>query len=78
MLFLIFSVLVANPKNLPYTVTNPTPRGLLNRDMHVQYVRRYGNHLLRYFSRFMDQPGKAKVASPVCGRWTGKMNIERA
>ena len=38
MLFLIFSVLVANPKNLPYTVTNPTPRGLLNRDMHVQYV----------------------------------------
>ena len=31
-LFLIFSVLVANPRELLYTVTNPAPSGLLNRE----------------------------------------------
>ena len=31
LLFLTFSVLVANPKKLPYTVANPA-RGLLNRE----------------------------------------------
>ena len=33
LLFLTFSVLVANPKKLLYTVANPA-RGLLNRDKY--------------------------------------------
>ena len=31
LLFLTFIILVANPKNLLYTVANPAPRGILNR-----------------------------------------------
>ena len=31
LLFLTFSVLVTNPKNLLYMVANPAPRGILNR-----------------------------------------------
>ena len=35
LLFLIFSVLVANPKKLLYTVANPA-RGLLNREKRTK------------------------------------------
>ena len=34
-LFLTFSVLVAKPEKLLYTVANPAPRGLLNREMYI-------------------------------------------
>ena len=41
LLFLTFSVLVANPRKLLYTVVNPT-RDLLNRDI---YVFMHNNHV---------------------------------
>ena len=39
MLFLTFSVLVTTPQKLLYTVTNPTPRGLLNRENNTKRDR---------------------------------------
>ena len=73
--FLIFRVLVANPKKLLYTVANPA-RGLLNREMYtVECVCDTSGLFLpiyiyvcivNTFSRYdMDQPGV--VASPACG-----------
>ena len=54
LLFLTFSVLVANPKKLLYTVANPA-RGLLNREK-LAYESRllvYESRLLVYESRLL-------------------------
>ena len=48
-LFLTFSVLVANPKKLLYTVANPA-RGLLNREKRTkEKIWRWEDHGCKYF-----------------------------
>ena len=73
-----FSVLVANPEKLLYTVANPAPRGLLNREMYTVsslYAISVAYSFLHVPGMFvwsilsaeydMDQPGV--VASPARG-----------
>ena len=40
-LYSTFSVLVANPEKLLYTVANPAPRGMLDGEMYTVVCTRY-------------------------------------
>ena len=59
LLFLTFSVLVANPKKLLYTVANPA-RGLLNREKSILSGRRT-QHLGQQYDVREKDTGKAET-----------------
>ena len=54
-LFRTFSVLVANAEKLLYTMANPAPRGLLNREMYTVVVCTWYALPVAYY--FLHVPG---------------------
>ena len=60
LLFLTFSVLVANPKKLLYTLTNPA-RGLLNREMGTKEKKKSGSALPPHHRRCSFGENKIKI-----------------